>query len=118
MSFMQPQIVFGEWYEVDGMNELEFLPADLVDHPETMVLGQWCEPEHEDKDNDEIRRFLVDLADYIETDVDMVCQVRRIEGWGARMSAAGFLDCTEWVVFPTQQEARDYLDEMYGEDEQ
>ena len=41
----------------------------------------------------------------------------RIEGWGARMSAPGYLDCTEWVVFETVEEAYEYLDEYYGEDD-
>jgi hypothetical protein len=27
------------------------------------------------------------------------------------------MDCTEWAVFDTTQEAEDYLDEMYPEEE-
>lgn len=39
-----------------------------------------------------------------------------IRGYGARLSAPGYLDCTEWTVFETEQEALDYLEEMYEED--
>lgn len=39
-----------------------------------------------------------------------------IKGYGARLSAPGYLDCTEWAVFDTEEEAREYLDEM-DEDE-
>ncbi len=40
-----------------------------------------------------------------------------IKGYGARLSAPGYLDCTEWTVFDTEDEAREYLEEMYPDDE-
>lgn len=33
------------------------------------------------------------------------------------MSAPGYLDCTEWCVFDSVKEAREYLKEYYGDDE-
>ena len=36
-------------------------------------------------------------------------------GFGARLSASGYLDCTDWCVFDTEQEAIDYLAETYLE---
>ena len=36
-------------------------------------------------------------------------------GYGARLSAPGYLDCTDWCVFDTEQEAIDYLAETYLE---
>jgi hypothetical protein len=27
------------------------------------------------------------------------------------------MDCTEWCVFETEQEAKDYLEEQYGDDD-
>jgi hypothetical protein len=41
-----------------------------------------------------------------------------IQGYGARLSAPGYLDCTEWSVFDSPEEAEAYLQEMYGEDEE
>jgi len=38
-------------------------------------------------------------------------------GVGARLSAPGYMDCTEWSVFDTEEEAQTYLDETYPEDE-
>jgi hypothetical protein len=35
-------------------------------------------------------------------------------GYGARLSAPGYMDCTDWVVFDTFEEADEYLAEMYG----
>ena len=40
-----------------------------------------------------------------------------IKGYGARLSAPGYLDCTEWTVFDTEDEAREHLEEMYPDDE-
>jgi len=39
------------------------------------------------------------------------------DGWGARLSAPGYLDCTDWCVFETEAEATEYLDDTYGDDE-
>jgi|SRR5882672_1697890 len=41
-----------------------------------------------------------------------------IEGYGARLSAPGYLDCTEWTVFDTAEQAEKYLEETYGDDEE
>ena len=41
-----------------------------------------------------------------------------VKGYGARLSAPGYLDCTEWSVFKTKEIAREYLEEMYPEDEE
>jgi hypothetical protein len=41
-----------------------------------------------------------------------------IKGYGARLSAPGYLDCTEWCVFDTVAEAEAYLSDMYGDDEE
>ena len=44
--------------------------------------------------------------------------VEHKHGWGARLSAPGYLDATEWAVFDTKQEAAQYLLEMYGNDDE
>jgi len=36
--------------------------------------------------------------------------------WGARLSAPGYLDCTEWSTFRTERGAMEYLAETYGDD--
>ena len=41
-----------------------------------------------------------------------------VQGYGARLSAPGYTDCTEWTVFDTEQEAEAYLEEMYGDEEE
>ena len=36
-----------------------------------------------------------------------------VPAWGARLSAPGYLDCTEWCVFDTEAEAAQYLLDTY-----
>ena len=35
-------------------------------------------------------------------------------GYLARLSAPGYLDCTEWTAHETKQQAIEHLNEMYG----
>lgn len=39
-----------------------------------------------------------------------------IQGYGARLSAPGYLDCTEWMVFDTKEKAEEYLREWYHDE--
>ena len=92
MSHMQPQIVFDEWWKVETDNGTTFIPVDVV--------GDIAKP--------------IDFLDYIEDDKPPAPDAyEEINGYGARLSAPGYLDCTEWIVFDTKKEAREYLREMY-----
>jgi len=94
MVFMQRQVTEKKlWWEVDTTHGTKFLPVDLI--------GK------EPADSESFR-------DYCEGDV---LSWEQREGFGARLSAPGYLDCTEWTVFDTEEEAEKYLDEMYGDDE-
>lgn len=50
--------------------------------------------------------------------VEQIHSVQAVFGHGVRLSAPGYLDCTEWSVFDTEEEAVKYLDEMYGDIEE
>ena len=43
-------------------------------------------------------------------------EIEEVEGHGARLSAPGYLDCTEWAIFDTVEEAREYLVDTYYDD--
>jgi hypothetical protein len=100
MSFLEPQLVKGEWVEVDGPAGTEWIDADLVGTAEPYQGPAIPIPES--------------LADYCENRT--VTEVKLIEGWGARLSAPGYLDCTPWTVFSTEEEAQKYLDEQADDD--
>jgi hypothetical protein len=40
-----------------------------------------------------------------------------VTGFGARLSAPGYLDCTEWTVFDTEDEAHEYLAEISDDED-
>ena len=101
MAFMEPEIVLGKWLEVEGNVGTEFIDADLVGEIEPYQGPAIPIP--------------ADLSDYCENRT--VTEIKVIEGWGARLSAPGYLDCTPWCVFETEQEAQEYLDEQIDEAE-
>ena len=54
-----------------------------------------------------------DVSDYIE---GTFISAKLVDGYGARLSMDGYLDCTEWTVFQTEEEATQFLSEMYDND--
>lgn len=100
MSFMQPTIEYGTWYEIETTYGTQYLPSDMFSDN----LKERGEEEVEEGWKDYVRDFVEGSPLTMEV----------ISGWGVRMSAAGYMDCTEWSVFETEQEAIDYCAEIYG----
>lgn len=103
MSFMQKEIVKDSWYEIDGSNGTYWIPADFL--PDFT---------REEMDRMEDEQFFKDFEKVYNGDI---WAVDRVEGWGARLSAPGYMDCTEWSVFETEQEAIEWLEETYGDND-
>ena len=104
MSFMQHQVTHKQrWIRVETSQGTEFLPTDLV--------GDLMNSEYSDE-SDGVDRAT--LQQYCEGTVE---SWESLLGYGARLSAPGYMDCTEWAVFDTAEEAEDYLKETYPEDE-
>lgn len=101
MGFMQRQIEHGKWYEIDGCEGTEFIPYDLVGDVDLT-----------DFDGGEIP---AEFADYCRNTEATTIEIR--EGWGARLSAPGYMDCTDWSVYDTEAEATESLEEMFGDDD-
>ena len=99
MSFMKPQIYRGDYFEVDTSTGTEIVPADIVGGGRTASIAVEA------------------LLNYLEgtpDDADGLIEIKR--GWLARMSAPGYMDCTEWMAFETQWEALVYLVDHYMDD--
>lgn len=91
-GFMEDQVTGKmDWHMIDGNNGTEWYPAD-------------------DFTLDEAR------AEY-EGAFGKVTEAETVSGYGARLSAPGYMDCTEWCVFDTEQEAEDYLRDTFGDDD-
>jgi hypothetical protein len=100
MAFMEKQVEFGEWYEIETNNGTEFIPADVVGHVE-IEDGQPMDDS---------------LTPFIEgTEIE---SVKLVKGWGARLSAPGYMDCTSWAVYDTEAEAIEALDEEYPDEDE
>ena len=107
MAFMQPEITAEQnWIEIDGDMGCTFLPSD-VDGKLYKLIN------NDNPTDDEMEQMLVDAATYYEGHVE---SVGITIGYGARMTAPGYMDCTEWTVFSTEQAASSFLDEYYAED--
>ena len=105
MSFMQHQVTHKQrWIRVETSQGTDFLPTDLVG--DLMNSGYSDESDESDRET---------LQQYCEGEVE---SWESILGYGARLSAPGYLDCTEWTVFDTAEEAEDYLNETYPEDDE
>jgi hypothetical protein len=95
MSFMQKQITVKQsWWQVETSTGTEIVPVDLVpqEPADSSAFEDYCEGQ--------------------------VQSWELIQGYGARLSAPGYMDCTEWAVFDTEKEAEQYLEEMYGDDDE
>lgn len=91
MEFMQKQINYNRWFIVETNQGTEAILQDLI--------GKTLNPSKKE------------LQPFIEG--NEIYSVNVVDGYGARLSAPGYLDCTEWVVFETEEQAKQYLDEMY-----
>jgi hypothetical protein len=95
MSFMEKQITNKmRWFQVETSQGTEWIQGDVLQPSPDITIA--------------------DLIDYCE---GIPVSFELIEGYGARLSAPGYLDCTEWTVFQTVEEAREYLEENYPEDD-
>lgn len=97
-AFLKPNIYQGLYFEVQTTCGNEFVPAD--------VIGRSVATHVE---------ALLNYLDGTPDDLEELCEVKT--GWLARLSAPGFLDCTDWTAHPTEQDARQYLFDTYADSE-
>lgn len=92
-----------EWILIDGDAGVTFIPADVdLDLQFAIVRG-----------HDAIAEDLA-MKYY---DGAHIYSVELTEGYGARMTAPGYMDCTPWNVFDTLEEAEQYLRDEYPQDD-
>jgi hypothetical protein len=105
-AFMQPFVEYGEWVEIDGSCGITYVPSDIFS----------CDSLQAIKDAEDTTDELIALVrDYYESST--IYSITVTKGFGARMSASGYMDCTEWSVFETEAEAVEYLEDYYGDEE-
>jgi hypothetical protein len=90
---MEKQIKYGRWIEVETTHGTEFIPQHVVGLQSAFRAD--------------------DVADYVS---GKFISARLVDGYGARLSMDGYLDCTDWTIYETEQEAIDALEDMYDEE--
>jgi hypothetical protein len=117
MAFMEREITDKiAWFEIDGNSGTDYVPASVVGYPRMHRLCLDATVESQD-----FPRLFTLLESYVKdyTENTRITGITLIEGYGARLSAPGYLDCTGWVVFDTKEEAEEYLEDNYlDEDEE
>lgn len=104
MSFMQKQVTDKQnWLQVETTHGTEIIPAEFVSSVSN------CDEENVEN----MPAWFNLVQQYTEGEPQSWEWVR---GHGARMSAPGYMDCTDWTVFDTVAEAESYLEEYYGEE--
>lgn len=98
MAFMVPQFESGEWVEVETTEGVTFIPPGLVTLPDEADF---------DNDGDFDQEGYNDAAAEIVRDYigGEFISVSTRQGVGARLSAPGYLDSTDWSVYDSYAEA-------------
>ena len=110
-DFMQHQVTGLEnWLRVETSQGLE-----LIRSGDAGLFVRNSEQISQPLTDDERAKYANQIQDYVEGTPE---SWENVKGYGARLSAPGYLDCTEWSVFKTKEIAREYLEEMYPEDEE
>lgn len=109
---MELQSLFGLWYLIDGPNGTDVLPAETVGDL-SLLVGVTATPA-----TDHWPEIISAVADYIENIPERLTSVQCVNGWGARYSMPGYLDCTRWVLADTEEEALSECRSMYGDEEE
>ena len=104
---MTANVEFGTWLEVETGDGTVVIAADLA--PAVLAGMQGTLTNNATDFDDRIAH----LRDFFG--LEDIREVARINGYGARLSASGYMDCTDWSVYETEQQAWDSLWEQYGE---
>ena len=111
MSFMEPQITHKiDWLIIDGPMGTDCVPADIVGYAPP-----------DDSFEFDVVAAADALADYTENPIGGTaeqrerCEISYTSGYGARISAPGYMDCTGWTVHDSRADAAcELLDAHYG----
>lgn len=111
MAFMQPVVYEDDYFSVETEIGTEIVPADLLS-PSFAV--NFVADALYDEDNEVWPLISSAVSPYVEGNDIREISPRR--GYLARMSAPGYMDCTDWTAHDTAEEAFEYLKDTYGED--
>lgn len=111
MAFMKPEITEQQngWQVETRDNGTCYVPGDVVSVPAWLALEQEVLPGDDKLDSAVFDALSAELRDYVPA--LHIEGIQAIRAYFARLSAPGYLDCTEWCAFKTLKEARASLRE-------
>ena len=104
-AFMHPVVYEGNFWEIDGDDCVEWIDSDTVPYSDELANME-CP------------------CDLVDTPFRDYCSSKRafsidfVHGWGAYMSAPGYMDRTDLYVLDSESEAIEFLEEYYGDDDE
>lgn len=112
MPFMQVEVSGPEeWIILDGPCGGELIPCDVCGHLPTYAEFA-DEYEGDNLDEDYADACFAVVRDYCEN--PEVMEIEQVSGYAGRLSAPGYLDCTEWLgPFDSAEEARREVLSLY-----
>jgi uncharacterized protein (UPF0297 family) len=102
-TFMDVQITDKQyWLELDSSNGTWF--TDDTTHVPTKqdVRNSWDDKQYTDE---RFKEYITEEYKQYCENANEVYSVRKIKGYGVRLSAAGYMDCTDWEVYTNKREA-------------
>jgi len=104
-KYMRAQIREDDWIKIETSHGVQWLEKDVVGVPKEWngeFVGCFS-------DYDLWEIFTNHFAIYY---TGSATSFEVVHGFGARLSAPGYLDCTDWCVFNTVGEALDHIKEL------
>lgn len=99
-----------DWLMMDGICGVECVPLEITGLDEKTVLEVQEKYSCADGDMPE------NIGQFYSGGASGICSVTVVNGFGCRLSAPGYLDCTDWTVFGTPEECKNFLEEAYGDE--
>lgn len=94
-----------EWYKIETDMGIWYVDVTTPTMSRQEILDAW-----DNEDADVIEHML----QYTEG-TDIIDDITIIKGYGVRLSAPGYIDCTDWDVYLTEEEALDAYNELKEE---
>lgn len=117
MSFMQLSSYTGKYWTIETPNGNTFLPCDYVG-----TLGLNVEdsisyrfPTEQEKRETNAKQPRNPFSEYVDSDI--VYSAALCDGMLCRLSAPGYMDCTDWTPCESEEDALEQIAELYGDDD-
>lgn len=105
---MEPNIRFDEWYEVDGAQHGEVVPADVYSFSDEELAALNAEAAATPGGIE----FPEGAAPYFEN--TRFYRIEKVAKWGAQLHMPGYMDQTNWSLYDSEEEAEQGVLEEWG----